>query len=251
KPFKSLKYDDLFREKADEDSTEKNIEINIRRQGLLKRIKQIGPRFGSQSGPYVIQKDDKTIVLYSSNHNEGKRKLWKTTFEPFKNPETEAFKKIGSTSNIVQIDNNIWALYRGSIYKLNVNGASAEKINISYSFDRNLKDEFAQMFSEIWANIEENYYNETLNNVDWKEIRKRYANYLPHATSRTEFQRLIIDMLGELNSSHVGFTTFGPEEKIFYSTSTLAVGLLFKKDEPYVVQRVIKESPASLSKHSI
>src|SRR5699024_10661556 len=105
KPFKSLKYDDLFREKADEDSTEKNIEINIRRQGLLKRIKQIGPRFGSQSGPYVIQKDDKTIVLYSSNHNEGKRKLWKTTFEPFKNPETEAFKKIGSTSNIVQIDN--------------------------------------------------------------------------------------------------------------------------------------------------
>lgn len=252
-PYKSEKFKELFEEK---DSTEtekkldvkekKEIDITIREKGLMERIERIGPDFGSQFSPYVISKDDKTIVLYLSNHKEGNTTLWKTTLEPFKDPKTESFEGIDGVSDIAGAGGTFYVLSGGSVYSLDIDEEKAKKVEMSHTFDRNLQQEFNQMFDEMWANLEENYYTGTFHDTDWKGIRDRYETYLPHVHSRAEFRRMMNDMLGELNSSHLGFSTSGKDDEEFYETVTLASGILFEEEQPYTVRHIITGGPADV-----
>jgi tricorn protease len=51
-------------------------------------------------------------------------------------------------------------------------------------------------------------------------------------------------MLGELNSSHQGFTSFGDEENITLSNRTMETGIVFENTDPYKVKYVAKRSNA-------
>lgn len=258
-PYKMDEFDELFAEEEKKDTTEKEedkkedkeekeedkIKLDIEFEGLMDRLERIGPRFGAQSGPYIVQKDDKTIVLYASNHDEGKYALWKTTYEPFESPKTEKIKGAETGSlNIEEGDGSYFWLSRGNLYTLDVNGGKVDKIDISYTFRRQLKAEFEQMFYETWANMEENFYNEDFHGVNWTAMREQYEAYLPHTNNRADLRRILNDMLGELNTSHFGFRSSGKEEKLFYGTRTLALGLLFDENEPYRVKHIVKEGPA-------
>ncbi len=267
-PYRSDKFDELFKEeekeededkdkkedekdeeedkKEDKDEAEK-VTIKIDFEGLMERLEQIGPRFGRQSGAYIVQKDDKATVLYTSNHNEGKNAIWKTMMEPFEKPKTEQIKGAETGSlNIEEAEGNHYVLFDGNIHQLKVDEGKVEKIDISHTFRRQLQEEFEQMFYETWANMEENFYNETFHGIDWVAMRDRYAAYLPNLNSRADLRRLLNDLLGELNTSHFGFSSSGEEEKIYYGTQTLATGLVFEKDDPYRVKHLVTESPATL-----
>lgn len=107
------------------------------------------------------------------------------------------------------------------------------------------------MFYETWANLQENYYNGSFNGVDWKTIRDKYAGYLPHLQSRQDLRRLLQDMLGELNTSHYGFSTQGEEEKPYYSVVTASTGLIFDDADPYTVDHIIKNGVADFDEKDI
>jgi len=262
-PYRSEKFEDLFTEKAEEEKGDKESEkekeaekkekpkISINKEGLMQRLEQIGPRFGSQRSPYVIQKEEKTIVLYLSDQDEGETALWKTTLTPFEDAKTEKIEAGGYISELTEVNGDLYGLSDGSIQKIDVASAKASKIDISYSFERNLRAEFNQMFEELWANVEENFYNQSFHGIDWKVIRDRYKTYLPYVNSRDDFRRMLNDMLGELNSSHMGFYTSGPESEEYYETETLSTGILYQKDDPYVVSRIIRKSPAYISDNDI
>ena len=51
-------------------------------------------------------------------------------------------------------------------------------------------------------------------------------------------------MLGELNSSHQGFGTFGDDEKIDLQNQTMETGIIFENDQPYTVKKILKRSAA-------
>lgn len=253
-PYESDKVAELFADKADKetkkDSTETEekeepaLEINF--DGLMDRLERVGVRFGSQNGPYVIQKDDKTTLVYSSNHDEGSSALWTTVLEPFERPET---KKIEGSNfadfYLKTAKNKYYTLSRGKILEVNLSTNKAKPIDIKHTFRRNLNAEFKQMFYETWANLEENFYDGDFHGLDWAATRDRYAQFLPHLNTRFDLIILTNDMLGELNTSHFGFSSFGDEDDIFYKTSTLATGIEFENEQPYVVKRVIAETPAS------
>lgn len=252
-PYKSDLFDELFAEKEenndsdDDEKEEEQLKIEINTTNLMQRVERVGENFGNQFGPFATQKGDKSMVLYGSNHNEGNFTLSVTTFEPFERPKTQSFDGTGFVSGIIEVDGQLYGLSRGSINKLDPSSAKATKINISYSFERNLQDEFYQIFDELWANIEENFYNETFHGIDWKKIRDRYKTYLPYVDSRADLRRMNNDMLGELNSSHMGFTTNGEEESEYYSTITMATGIIWDNENPYKVADVIETGPVHIS----
>ena len=45
-------------------------DIEINTDDLMKRLERIGPGFGDQGSPYVIQKGDKTLIYFSSNYEK-------------------------------------------------------------------------------------------------------------------------------------------------------------------------------------
>jgi tricorn protease len=214
----------------------------------MDRIERVGPDFGDQSNLFVIKNDEKTFVFFISNHENGKQSLWKLTFEPFEKTKTEKIKDgNGSDLEIKGYKDHYYSLNNGNINKLSIDNNSLDKVDMDFPFTINLNDEFNQMFYEAWADLQENYYNQNFNGIDWKLIRDRYASYLPQLQTRNDFRVLLNDMMGELNSSHYGFSTYGSDERTFYKTVTAAPGLLFSNTDPYIVNHVIKDGCADVS----
>ncbi|RPD91688.1 PDZ domain-containing protein [Aureibaculum marinum] len=263
-PFKLDKINKLFEEKKEEKEESKKDKkkekkadiqkpkVTINPTHSMERLTQISPNFGQQRNISVISKDDKTFVLYISNHSEGKNQLWKTTIEPFEKNKTETVsdKRIGNYQ-LVSTDKNNYILFNGSISTLKIDANKLEEINLDFKFNKSLVKEFNQMFYEAWAGMEENFYDENFHGQNWQKLRDYYAQYLPYVTSRENLRLIFNDMLGELNTSHFGFSSYGKEEDVYYGTRTLATGILFKNDNPYIVSGIVKESPADVKNKNI
>ena len=247
--FESDQVEELFadKKKDEKDSTKKQVEVKINPEELMSRLERVGPGFGQQSSPYVYQKGGKTHVFFVSNHDEGSPKLWKTTFEDFENPKTEKVsdQRIGGYQ-IIEAKDKLYLLAGGKINTLDPGSNKIEEVKLTASFSKNLRDEFEQMYYEAWAGMEQNFYDGDFHGEDWQELRDRYAVFLPYLRSRANLSVIFNEMLGELNTSHFGFSSFGEENDIYHGTRTMETGLAFREDAPYVVDRVVQDGPLDL-----
>jgi tricorn protease len=254
-PYRSDKYNDLFKGPEKKDTTAKKDtakkepvappSITVDVENIMDRLEQVGPSFGSQGLLNVVQKGEKTYVLYFSDHAEGRGALWKTTLEPFENPKTERIVGAdGGGFSYADASDKAMLLFNGGIYKLNLDGNRVDPVAISSTFRKNLSAEFAQIFEEAWAQVEENYYDEKFHGLDWQATKKRYEAFIPKLNNRSDLRILLGDMLGELNSSHQGFTSNGDEENLNLSSRTMETGIVFENTDPYKVKYVVKRSNA-------
>ena len=194
----------------------------------------------------VVEKDDKSSVLYLSSH-EGKGALYKTDIKSFEEEKTE--KIIGTEgggAEVVVAGDKYFLLTKGVINKLTIadNGSKIDPINFSYVFRRNLAGEFVQIFEEAWGQINENYYDEHFHGVDWEKTKRYYQQFLPYLNNRNDLRVLMTDMVGELNSSHTGFSSFGDDEVVQLSNATMETGILFDEAEPYKVKSLLNQTAA-------
>lgn len=266
-PYRTDKFDDLFKEskpstpektktankKEDKKAGDKQevkqtpkpaASIKINTQDILDRITLVGPAFGGQFGTDAFAKGDKTFVFFASNHEGGAPGLYRTTIEPFEANKTEKVADGGDYS-IIQAGDKFFALTRGVISKYNLESNKLDKIDHAYKFTRNLNAEFNQMFFETWVGLEENFYDEKFHGVDWDKMRAKYAAYLPYLNNRSDLRILLSDMLGELNSSHMGFNSTGAEEKKNLNYVTNETGIIFDAENPLKVARIVTKSNAA------
>ena len=249
KPFSIDKVNDLFVEKSkDKNDKKEEIEpITINEKGLMDRLTTISPRFGGQGSVSIIEDGEKTHVLYLSNHDQGRNKLWKTTIEPFENNKTEKLSDAPSFGyQLVSSGKKHFVLSGGTISTINLGTNKLKPIALSYSFNKSLSDEFEQMYYEAWAGMEQSFYDENFHGQNWQKLRDSYAKFLPNVASRADLRLIFNDMLGELNTSHFGFNSSGKEEQVYYGTQTLATGILFDNEKPYTVERIVSESPTDV-----
>ncbi len=141
-----------------------------------------------------------------------------------------------------KVADKFYVITGGDIHTYSPETNKTEKIAIAYKFQKNLENEFRQMYYEAWAGLEENFYNETFHGVDWEAQRDRYAAYLPFVNSRKDLRVLLNDLLGELNSSHLGFSSSGDEENTHLKYVTNETGILFDGADPYKVDHVVRKS---------
>src|SRR6266536_4636594 len=247
--FKEEKKDTTKKDSMKKDSTKKKdtaiASIKIDTDKIMDRIEQIGPTFGSQNLVAVLQKGEKTFVLFTSDHVEGKSALYKTTLEPFENPKTEKINGADAdNASIIESGDKDCVLFGGAIYKLNLDANKVDPIVTDYTFRRNLSGEFSQMFYEAWAQLEENYYDEKFHGLDRNKTKTYYRQFLPYLNNRNDLRLLLNDMLGELNSSHQGFFSFGDDEKVPLSNATMETGIMFDNNDPYKVKYILARSAA-------
>ncbi len=246
--FKSEQYNQLFtaEEKKKKGKEEKKPEVKLDLSNLETRWESLRVSGGEQSMPFVMMDGDKHEVLFMSNHDEGKYGLWKMTIEPFEKRKTKKISD-GYARQIVKAGDGVFALMRGSVFSIDMKTGKLSQVEMNYSFEKSLGDEFKQMFYENWAVLAENFYDEDYHGVDWKKIKAHYEQFVPHLRTRENLRQLLNDMLGELNASHLAFSSRGDEEETFYGTSTTETGILFSETNPYVVERIIAKSPLDIT----
>lgn len=255
--FKSDKYDELFTAKEEKkkedkkedkekekDETSPQLKLDLR--DLSKRWESLGMRSGQQFSPIVMKNKDKTLVLFQSNHENGRTSTWKMTIENFKPNET---KQISSSRSgqIVVSKQKAFALIRGKIHELKLSTNKSEAVKIKFAFSKVLNDEFVQMYYENWAIQSENFYDGDFHGVDWDKVLEENEKFLPAVQNRANLRKLLNDMLGELNASHLSFYSNGKEEEGFYKQRSISTGIVFNNENPYTVERIVDRSPLDLS----
>lgn len=258
KPFKIDKINELLEEEKEEKKEKnskdkkdikekKKVTVAINEKGLMDRLTLISPRFGNQRNISVINDGDKTHVLYISNHDQGKSKLWKTTLAPFEDNKTVKLsdKSIFRYQFITAGKKN-YILSSGIISTVDLKANKIKPIAIDYRFNKSLSNEFDQMYYEAWAGMEESYYDENFHGENWQKLRDQYAAYLPYVSSRANLRLIFNDMLGELNTSHSGFSSYGKEEETYYGTRTSETGIIFNTENPFVIERIVPDGPTDI-----
>ncbi|MES2892086.1 MAG: S41 family peptidase [Bacteroidota bacterium] len=241
------RYADLFNTDTTKKKNKGGVVTTVDANRIMDRIEQVGPAFSSQYLLGLIQKDEKTTVLYITDQVEGKPGVYKTELKPFEEPKTEKITGAeGNNASLVSVGDKHYLLLRGVINKLTLsdNVNKVDPINISYTFRKNLAGEFTQIFQEGWAQLQENYYDEKFHAVNWLNTRAYYEQFLPFLNNRNDLRILMNDMVGELNSSHTGFTSFGDDESTPLTNVTMETGLIFDQQNPYKVQRTVYGSAA-------
>lgn len=207
-------------------------------------------RGGIQSAPYLMSVGERNFILFNSTH-EGTMGLY---VQEIKDWDQAAPKKIKDAAMIFSYDrgsNDLYGIGPGGVYKIDPVGGSATAISFKHKFDKNIHDEFNQMFYEVWATLEQNFYDVKFHGVDWKAKRDYYASFLPYVVTRDNLRTLLNDMLNELNSSHMGFSTSGRDESSSVQYVTNATGLMFDEKNPYVLDRIVSGSVADFEENPL
>lgn len=238
-PSPNKQFDALFiskKEKADSSISFNPINIQRRYTPVV--------RGGRQWNPYVYNTAQGSYLFFVSDH-EGSAALY---VQEQKEWGMQPPKKVSGLSDASAYYTNgkvLIVMDRRGVYKVDPMRATATKMEIENSFSKSVQDEFKQMFYEVWALLDQNFYDTKFHGVDWRSVRDKYAAYLPDVRFRSDLRRLITDMMGELNSSHLGFSTFGKDEAVPYREITSNTGIIFRDGEPFAVEAIIPGSPAS------
>ena len=66
----------------------------------------------------------------------------------------------------------------------------------------NYKEEWAQIYDEVWRAFRDGFYLENMHGLDWKAIKEKYAVLVPHAQTRLDLNYVIGEMIGEVGCGH-------------------------------------------------
>ncbi len=65
------------------------------------------------------------------------------------------------------------------------------------------KAEWAQEYTDAWRILRDWFYDPNMHGMDWKAIRARYEQLVPHVANREDLNFLLTEMGSELSAGHV------------------------------------------------
>lgn len=237
-PFKSAQVEDLFKDKKADAKKDSAVVIDFK--NIHERMTRV-ERDGFQGSPYIFSAKGKDYLLYMSMGSGAPGVFSLEISDPEAKPKPVKDLRGGS---FFSCKDALYCLSSGTIYKVDPAAGSASKTEVKKDVEVVLNDEFRQMFYETWGTLEQNYYDVNFHGANWPAVRDYYASFLPYVRTRSNLRTLITDLLGELNSSHLGFTSNGAEEKKETRIRTYGTGILFENASPYKVAGILADSPA-------
>jgi tricorn protease len=90
------------------------------------------------------------------------------------------------------------------LYDVSMNGEdSAKELSTSgLMVNRVPKQEWAQIFDEVWRRYRDFFYVENMHGYDWPALREQYRPWLEHVAHRSDLNYVIGEMISELNVGH-------------------------------------------------
>ncbi len=62
--------------------------------------------------------------------------------------------------------------------------------------------EWKQIYFEAWRQMRDFFFSPTMNGIDWKAMRDKYAALVPFVNHRNDLTYLLGELIGELNNGH-------------------------------------------------
>ncbi|MBZ0136464.1 MAG: hypothetical protein K8I27_08845 [Planctomycetes bacterium] len=223
--------------------------VLIHLDGIKDRIKRLTTLDGHEFYPVAL-KDGKTTIFIGNS--QGQANIWKLTNDPDKGPDLKQLtqSKTGKSQLTISADEKtLWWLDGGKITSMAIGGGKTETYNFRVE-QRRLRTELREAaFDEaVWV-MDNYYYDREHHGINWNATAKRYRSALASVSTGDEYDAVMDELLGELNSSHQGY--YGVDERTDrFSESTGCMGLLFdpvalSKGE-WIIKEVVKGGPCDV-----
>lgn len=145
---------------------------------------------------------------------------------------------------------NIFLHTYNGVYKITSSGVKT-LIPISASLEIQPYKQREYIFSHVWKQVKDKFYDPKLHGVDWSYYRGVYQKFLPHINNDNDFAELLSEMLGELNASHTGARSYF-SENFAPETGTLAIFYNEKyQGDGLMIDEIIKGGPLDNAEKTI
>ena len=218
-------------------------ELQIDTQEIERRAKQT---LGLEEGidGYSISPDGKTFLFTAKSL--GQSDIWQAGAD---GGNLQRITSSGETPNSFQWtpdSSRCYYLSKGTIKWVNRSGGGSGKVSFTARLKIERLEDYRAVFDEGWQAINDRYYDNAFHKTDWKAVGKKYRALVDYVTVRQDFNYLMTQMLGELNSSHTGFRGAGGANRPLRETGCLGVAA----DEKYAgvgvkISSIIPRSPAT------
>jgi tricorn protease len=91
-----------------------------------------------------------------------------------------------------------------NLYDANPKGAASKKTVSTEGLQADIvpKQEWAEIFEEIWRRFRDFFYVPNMNGYDWKALGDRYRSLLQYVGHRSDLDYVVSEMIAELSNSH-------------------------------------------------
>lgn len=100
-------------------------------------------------------------------------------------------------------------------------------------------------FLYVWNKVNDSFYEETFNGVDWDQIKKTYENRVKKAKSNKELRTILNEMLSELKLSHFGISKKPNSDDVKFSLSGNHLGIEIRLIDQKVVIFEVEDKSAA------
>ena len=200
---------------------------------------------GNESRAVLSPKDNKTVYLVSDF--DGSRKLWRTSLPTKRRAAITSFASGLSSPSQLQFDaegRSLYYLRSGRVGRIDTATGKTRSISFETRIELDKVTDYEQMLAEVYSTLKHNYYDATMNGVDWDALYAQHRAVLSEIREDRDFYDVMNRMIGHLNSSHTGGR--GPSTGGAIETSA-HLGCEWRVEgDRYVVTRVLDKSPVAL-----
>ncbi|MEO7039816.1 MAG: DPP IV N-terminal domain-containing protein [Gemmatimonadaceae bacterium] len=98
----------------------------------------------------------------------------------------------------------VYYIESGRIAAIDVSSRAVRPVAVSGDVDIDFSADRGELFTLIWRELRDNFFDPQMHGVDWNAVRDEYAPLAQGAQTSDELMRLMNEMVGELNASHSG-----------------------------------------------
>ena len=216
-------------------------------EDLTDRIHRIRIRDGGERG---LLWGPKGKVLYFSATISGKRGVYQVSFPDQLKP---TFKMATIPSSLQWLKSGEASGLASGVPAVMSASGKVSTFAFQAHCKRNWADRRAATFREAWRTMRDGFYDGALNHRDWNLIGERFEREARLCLWPDSFGRLVNEMLGQLNGSHLGYrgssksSNAGTPPRPAWSEQTWHTGLIFEPragGPGLLVTKVIHKSPA-------
>ncbi len=89
------------------------------------------------------------------------------------------------------------------MYDVGATGGESKTFTIDSMYsDVNPREEWNEIFEEVWRRFRDYFYVKNMHGLDWDAVGQQYRELLPHVAHRSDLTYVLTEMIAELNIGH-------------------------------------------------
>jgi tricorn protease len=199
----------------------------------------------------TISPDGKWVLMIASVANQSNLYVYpldELSRDPFVARQLTSTAGFKSSAQFSPDSKEVYYLEQGRINVIQVENRQARPLAVAAEMDVDFGREKLEVFRQAWTYLRDNFFDPDFHGANWDAVQRVYAPVAAGARTPEELRRIISEMLGELNASHLGIN--GPQSSA-QPPAIGRLGLRFDREEYEAkgalrVTEVIPLTPAAL-----